>query len=35
MLDDRQVTFSSRLDGLPVWSKVSNEFGWRSYLGGL
>jgi acetyl esterase/lipase len=35
MLDDRQVTASSQLDGLPVWSKVSNEFGWRSYLGDL
>jgi acetyl esterase/lipase len=35
MLDDRQATASSQLDDLPVWSKVSNEFGWRSYLGGL
>jgi acetyl esterase/lipase len=35
MLDDRQQTPSSRLDGLPVWSHRSNEFGWRSYLGGL
>ncbi len=35
MLDDRQVTSSSRLDGLPVWSRESNEFGWRSYLGEL
>ena len=35
MLDDRQVTPSSRLDGLPVWSRDSNEFGWRSYLGEL
>jgi acetyl esterase/lipase len=33
MLDDRQQTPSSRLDGLPVWSRRSNEFGWRSYLG--
>jgi acetyl esterase/lipase len=33
MLDDRQVTPSSRLDGLPLWSRESNEFGWRSYLG--
>ena len=33
MLDDRQVTSSSRLDGLPIWSRESNEFGWRSYLG--
>jgi acetyl esterase/lipase len=35
MLDDRQATVSSQLNDLPVWSKVSNEFGWRSYLGGL
>jgi acetyl esterase/lipase len=35
MLDDRQTTSSSRLDGLPIWSRESNEFGWRSYLGDL
>jgi acetyl esterase/lipase len=35
MLDDRQQTHSSQLDGLAVWSKRSNEFGWRSYLGNL
>ena len=35
MLDDRQTSTSSQLDNLPVWSKVSNEFGWRSYLGDL
>ena len=35
MLDDRQATPSSRLDRLLVWSKLSNEFGWRSYLGDL
>ena len=35
MLDDRQQTPSSQLDGLPVWSRASNEFGWRSYLGDL
>jgi acetyl esterase/lipase len=35
MLDDRQITSSSRRDGLPVWSRESNEFGWRSYLGDL
>lgn len=35
MLDDRQVTPSSRRDGLPVWSRESNAFGWRSYLGEL
>lgn len=34
MLDDRQVTPSSRRDGLPVWSRESNTFGWRAYLGG-
>ena len=35
MLDDRQVTRSSQIDGLPVWSRESNTFGWRSYLGAL
>jgi acetyl esterase/lipase len=35
MLDDRQVSSSSRRDGLPIWSRDSNEFGWRSYLGDL
>ena len=35
MIDDRQVTSSSRLDGLPIWSREANEFGWRSYLGDL
>jgi len=35
MLDDRQVTPSSRQDGLPVWTRASNSFGWKSYLGDL
>ena len=35
MLDDRQCTPSSRQDGLLVWSRESNAFGWRSYLGEL
>jgi len=35
MIDDRQHTPSSRSDGLPVWSRESNTFGWRSYLGDL
>ena len=35
MLDDRQLTPSSQLDGLPVWSRHSNTFGWSSYLGDL
>jgi acetyl esterase/lipase len=35
MIDDRQTTPSSRQDGLPVWSRESNTFGWRSYLGDL
>ena len=35
MIDDRQTTSSSRLDGLPIWSRESNEFGWRCYLGDL
>jgi acetyl esterase/lipase len=35
MLDDRQQTPSSQLDGLAVWSRESNTFGWRCYLGDL
>ena len=35
MLDDRQVTPSSRADGLAVWTRDANAFGWRSYLGDL
>lgn len=33
MLDDRGITLSSQLDGLPMWSRGSNAFGWQSYLG--
>jgi acetyl esterase/lipase len=33
MLDDRGLTASSKLKGLPVWTRESNAFGWRSYLG--
>jgi acetyl esterase/lipase len=35
MLDDRQKTESSNLEGLLVWSKEANTFGWRSYLSDL
>jgi acetyl esterase/lipase len=35
MLDDRQITGSSQLDGLPIWTREANAFGWRSYLGSL
>ena len=35
MLDDRQQTASSQQDGLFVWSRGSNTFGWKSYLGAL
>lgn len=35
MLDDRQITPSSRLDDLVVWTRESNAFGWRAYLGDL
>ncbi|MET1002888.1 MAG: alpha/beta hydrolase [Acidimicrobiia bacterium] len=35
MLDDRQVTPSSRQEALAVWSRGSNTFGWKSYLGDL
>lgn len=33
MIDDRQVTSSSRLDDLLIWSRESNTYGWRAYLG--
>lgn len=33
MLDDRQVTPSSQLDGAPVWGRPANALGWRAYLG--
>ena len=35
MIDDRQTTSSSCLDGLPIWSREANKFGWTSYLGDL
>jgi acetyl esterase/lipase len=35
MLDDRQITPSSRLEDLLVFNRESNTFGWQSYLGDL
>ena len=35
MLDDRQITASSQAEKLYTWTKESNAFGWRSYLGDL
>ena len=35
MIDDRNVTPSTRIEGLPVWSRTANELGWRCYLGEL
>jgi acetyl esterase/lipase len=35
MIDDRQITESSQYDGLLVWSRPSNAFGWKCYLGEL
>jgi len=35
MLDDRQITPSSIEDDIPVWSRASNTFGWKAYLGDL
>ena len=35
MLDDRQITPSSQIEGLPIWSRESNAFGWQCYLGDL
>lgn len=33
MLDDRQTTASIQRDGLYVWTREWNTFGWGSYLG--
>ncbi|MYB08412.1 MAG: alpha/beta hydrolase [Acidimicrobiia bacterium] len=35
MLDDRQITPSSQLDDLVIWTKQTNAFGWKCYLGDL
>jgi acetyl esterase/lipase len=35
MLDDRQITPSSQDVDLAVWTRTSNTFGWKSYLGDL
>src|SRR5207248_11626500 len=35
MLDDRRTTPSSQSDDLAIWSRESNAFGWRAYLGDL
>ena len=34
MIDDRNATPSSRLSGVPIWSRDANLLGWRCYLGG-
>ena len=33
MLDDRQTTPSSQLDGTAVWGRPANRLGWHAYLG--
>jgi acetyl esterase/lipase len=35
MIDDRGTNPSIQHDGLPVWTRESNTFGWKSYLGDL
>ncbi len=35
MIDDRMTSASSQLEGLAIWSRPSNQFGWASYLGEL
>jgi acetyl esterase/lipase len=35
MLDDRQITPSSRWTDVPRWDPPANRFGWRSYLGAI
>ena len=33
MIDDRQLTPSSRRARMPMWDTESNAYGWRQYLG--
>lgn len=33
MIDDREITPSSRDNHAPVWDTAANRFGWRAYLG--
>lgn len=35
MLDDRQITSSSKAENLVAWTHASNRYGWQSYLGDL
>ena len=35
MIDDRQLTRSSRWEEVPVWDPASNDFAWRCYFGDL
>jgi acetyl esterase/lipase len=35
MIDDRNSSPSSHIEGAPVWSRAANDLGWRAYLGEL
>ena len=35
MIDDRNTSASSHIQGAPVWSREANHLGWRAYLGDL
>jgi acetyl esterase/lipase len=35
MIDDQQTTASRQREGLPMWSREANDYGWRNYLGDL
>jgi acetyl esterase/lipase len=35
MIDDRNTSASSHIQGAPVWSREANDLGWRAYLGDL
>ena len=35
MIDDRNTSASSHIEGAPVWSREANHLGWRAYLGEL
>src|SRR5207248_3068993 len=35
MIDDRNTSASSRIEGAPAWSREANHLGWRAYLGDL
>ena len=35
MIDDRDISAAPEWDDMPLWTRESNDFGWKSYLGPL